>query len=410
MAIQKPPKSFFIGNRRALKKQAGDSGPIVVAANALLQKSADSAYPFTQDGSFWYLTGLDEPGLIVCLDTDGEYIILPKVDVVRETFDGGLNKQELQEISGITTVLDNEDGWQRLSVQLKKSKSVATLEPSPAYIEQLAMFTNPARTALIEAIKQSDADITIHDLRAELSKLRSVKQPIEIELIEQAIQTTHELYKTLETKRGRVRSEADLMAELMYFAAKEKVAMAYDPVIASGLSALTLHYVHNQAPLDPRQFLLIDAGVRQAGYSADITRTVVNHPTKRQQQVYNAVLGVQEYALNLIKPGLEFSQYERLVMEFMGEKLRELGLVSTISKEAVREFYPHSTSHFLGIDVHDTGDYSQPLAEDMVLTVEPGIYIKKEGIGVRLEDNIVVTAEGYRNLSSAIPKTIDRLA
>jgi Xaa-Pro aminopeptidase len=161
-----------------------------------------------------------------------------------------------------------------------------------------------------------------------------------------------------------------------------------------------MHHTNNDGALTKGDFVVIDVGAEWNHYSADITRTVcLGEPTRRQETVYNAVDAVQKFAFSLIKPGLNFREYEMKIAEFMGEKLRELGLIKTISDENVRKYFPHATSHFLGLDTHDAGDYERPLEAGAVITVEPGIYIPEEGIGVRIEDDVLVTSAGIEILS-----------
>jgi Xaa-Pro aminopeptidase len=146
-------------------------------------------------------------------------------------------------------------------------------------------------------------------------------------------------------------------------------------------------------------------------YAADITRTyALGVPSKRQQQVSEAVQDVQKFALKLLKPGTSLRDYEQKVEELMGEKLLELGLIKTAEQRNIRRYYPHSTSHFLGLDVHDVGNYEQPLAAGMVLTVEPGIYIPEEKIGVRIEDDVLITKNGVEVLSKKLPPTLLQLS
>src|SRR5690606_4788889 len=159
--------------------------------------------------------------------------------------------------------------------------------------------------------------------------------------------------------------------------------------------ACVIHNMDNNDPIKTGDLLVLDVGAEVENYSADITRTLApgGKASKRQKAVYAAVLAVQDYAFSLVKPGALLKDNEQKVEQFMGEKLRELGLIKSIDRDSVRQYFPHATSHFLGLDVHDVGDYSQPLAPGMVLTVEPGIYISDEAIGVRIEDDLLVTAD-----------------
>ncbi len=401
---------FFRNNRSRLRELFTGTAPIIISGNYLLQKSSDTSYDFVQDSNFWYLTGLDEPGLTLVMDGDKEYIIAPNHDPVRAVFEGELEQSLIAKISGIETVYESDEGWKILGKKLVKSKHAATIQPSPAYIESMTMFTSPAKLRAIEKIKENNPDIDLIDLRKILATMRSIKQPEEIEMIKQAVAHTAKLYKIIEKTRVKSVNENQIMAELTKYMVLNDLEFAYAPIIASGKNALTLHYTNNNSEIDQKNFLLLDVAAKYSSYCADVTRTVVSAPSKRQQNIYEAVLSVQEYAISLLKPGVLLEDYEQKVHEFMGEKLRELGLLKTISKETVGQFYPHSTSHFLGIDPHDAGDYKSALQPGMVLTVEPGIYVNEENIGVRIEDMALITESGCEVISSAIKKDISKLA
>ncbi|HEX9153745.1 MAG TPA: M24 family metallopeptidase, partial [Candidatus Saccharimonadales bacterium] len=183
---------------------------------------------------------------------------------------------------------------------------------------------------------------------------------------------------------------------------------AFTPIVASGERSCTMHHIRNEAQLVTGELLLLDVGAQSGYYASDISRTVVlgGAPTRRQQSVYDAVLEAQGYAISLLKPGITLREYEKQTEEFVGEKLRELGLIKSIDHDRVRHFFPHATSHFLGLDTHDAGDYERPLEPGVVLAVEPGIYIPEESLGVRIEDNVVITAEGNEVLSHRLPRVL----
>ncbi|MFT7615928.1 MAG: Xaa-Pro aminopeptidase [Candidatus Woesearchaeota archaeon] len=183
----------------------------------------------------------------------------------------------------------------------------------------------------------------------------------------------------------------------------QNATFAYQPICASGKNACVLHYITNDSVIDQQKPILLDVGAEVCGYDADITRTI-NITTKRQEAIYTAVLAVQEFAISLLKPGVYLKEYEQKVREFMGRQLITLKLIKKATPKAIAELYPHGTGHFLGLDTHDVGDYKKPLAAGMVITVEPGIYSKKEGIGIRIEDNILITKTGCKVLSAMIPK------
>lgn len=401
---------FFAGNRQRLRELFTGTAPIVVPANGLLQRGADSTYAFAQDANFWYLTGIDEPDLILIIDRDKEFLVVPERSASRQAFDGRLSATELSKRSGIKTIYDDKQGWDKLSKRLNKVKHVATVAVPPAYVEHYGFYTNPARAAVINRLKEVKSDLELLDLSPHLARLRMIKQPVEIEAIQRAIDITAAGIKEA-TKQSKLKSYANeyqVEAELTRaFRRRGSSGHGFEPIVASGKRACVLHNVANSGDLLSDELLLIDVGAEVDHYSADITRTIaIGNPSKRQQAVYNAVLEVQEFALSLLKVGVMLKDYEQQIEHFMGEKLRELGLIKTISQEAIREFYPHATSHFLGLNVHDIGDYNRPLEANVVLTVEPGIYIPKEGIGVRLEDDVLITARGPKVLSRKLPKKL----
>lgn len=403
---------FFTANRQHLRQLFTGVAPIVITANGLVQKAADEAYPFYQDRSFFYLTGISEPGVILVMDKAKEYLIVPPREVVIEQFDGVVDFAELSRISGIQTVFYAKEGWKQLSARVKKSQHVATLGASPRYIDFLGMYTNPARADLAQRLKEINPHLELLDLRTHLSRMRMVKQPVELEAIQAAIDVTiTSLKEVLRPKQlSAYAFEYEIEADLSRsFRRRGTMGPAWPPIVASGKRTCTMHHMRNEAPLVSGELLVMDVGAMIDHYAADITRTVVlgGHPSRRQTQVYAAVKEVQEYALSLLKPGVKVREYERQVELFMGEKLRELGLIKTIEREKVRHYFPHATSHFLGLDVHDAGDYDHPLEPGVVLTVEPGIYIPEEALGVRIEDDVLITEEGgTRVLSKHLPREL----
>lgn len=400
------PADFFVQNRQRLSELFTGTAPIIITANGLLQRNSDVTYPFRQDSTFWYLTGIEEPDVLLVIDKGRQYLILPERDEHRQAFDGSFDIQRLTDISGITTVLTENQGWRQLSARLKKVKHAATLAPPPDYVPQHGIYTNPARARLLSQIKQHNEDIQILDLREHISRMRMIKQPIEIDMMQSAIDLTSETLRALQ-KRGweKFEYEYQLESAITDKFRKKQATHAYGAIIASGANACTLHYVQNNSVIKQNQFVLLDVGAEVNNYAADITRTyAVGEVSRRHKAVHETVQTVQDYALEQLKPGVTMRELETNVQQFMGEKLRELGLIKKIESEDVRTYYPHATSHFLGLDVHDVGDYERPLEPGVVLTVEPGIYIPEEGIGVRIEDNILITADGIRNLSAKLPR------
>lgn len=399
---------FFQANRKKLVVLFGGTAPIVITANGLLQRTSDTTFPFRQDSSFWYLTGINEPDVVLVVDKEKEYLIIPEREKSRTVFDGAVDAAALTKTSGIKTVLGGKDGWKQLGGRLKRAKHIATLQPSTPFIEAHGLFVNPARAYLLNKAQEFNQDISLIDLRPQLAALRLIKQPPEIEAIKKAIQITATGLKRLQ-KSGweKYKFEYEIEAKITNIFGMSGLKHAYQPIVAAGKNACTLHYIANSSPITANSLLLIDTGAEVENYAADITRTYsLSQPTKRQKSVHEAVLAVLEYALGMLKPGVLLKDYEEKVEHMLGEKLRELGLIKAIDKENVRKYCPHSISHFLGLDVHDTGDYMRPLEPGMVLTVEPGIYIRGEGIGVRVEDDVLITEEGVEVLSKNLSRDL----
>lgn len=405
------PNDFFIENRKRLRAACPDEQLIVVAAHGLVQKSSDESYPFHQERNFWYLTGINLPDAVLVIDLDKEYLIVPELSKSYQIFNGAINVLQLSLTSGIDEVFEPKKGWKILSARLKKARSVAVVAAPPAYLDSYGMYTNPSRANLIDKIKSVNEKIKMVDIRPEMSRLRMVKQPLEIDAIAKAIDITGNALSNVfqPIKEGNYTHEYQVEAEItrcFRAGGASGNGHSFTPIVAGGIRGCTLHNISNDAPIVAGETLVMDIGADYLGYAADITRTIVSSkkPSARQKLVYDAVLAAQTYAISLLKPGVVLGEYEQLVAEFVGEKLIGLGLISKASSKNIRQYFPHSTSHFLGLDTHDAGDYSMPLQQGVVITVEPGIYIPEESIGIRIEDDVVITSDGCRVLSQSIPK------
>ncbi len=415
------PKFFKDNRKRLLEKTKSEL--IILTANGLMQSISDETYPFVQDSNFWYLTGIDEPDVIVVISEQREFLIIPSRDEIRVIFEGPINKEKLAKVSGIGEIIDEKPGWIEVKQLLKKR--VATLAPPAAYINRSGFYTNPARAKLLKRLKNIKNDLDIVDLRSELAGMRVCKQPSEINALEKAIDISIQAFEEVLSRRKEFKYEYQVEATIdrsfRYFGGD---GPAFSTIAASGKNACILHYRGGKNKLTQDELLLIDAGSSFSHYAGDLTRTVaLQAPTPRQQTVYDAVLAIQTYALGIIKPGLTFKDYNQAINKFSLEKLKEIGLMKKDDNEQkLRKYCPHGISHFLGLDVHDVADY-QPektsqganrmasfgeisLQAAMVLTVEPGIYIPEEGIGIRIEDDILITKSGPKNLSEELSREL----
>ncbi len=410
-AKSKFSSDFFTGNRRRLAAAAGGDSLIVVTANGLLQKgNIDNPYLFYQDADFWYLTGIDEPDIALVIEAGDEYLIVPDRPAIRETFDGAVAYGPLTRRSGVKTVLDGKTGWERLGKSLKKSGSVSTLAAPPVYLERYGIYTNPARANLAQKLKSYNTRLKLHDLSSHLARLRMIKQPQELKAMQAAIDITIATIQDVlnPAKRKGYGYEYEIEAEVTRgFRRRGADGHSFDPIIAGGKRACTLHNVANEDKLASGELIVVDVGAEVEHYAADITRTIsLGQPTKRQQEVHAAVLNVQNFALGLLKPGITLVDYENQVRHYMGGKLRELGLIKVNNPKNVQKFYPHGTSHYIGLNVHDAGDRDRPLEPGVVISCEPGIYIPRENIGVRVEDDVLITKTGNKVLSAELSKVI----
>ncbi len=394
---------FFIKNRQALRTKLANKLPLIIAGNGMVQRTGDNTVSFTQDSNMWYLTGIDTPDVVLVLAENDEFLIVPGRSAAREAFDGATDTAALTQRSGVATVLDEVEGWKLIAALLSDKKQASYLKPLPVYDARRGLYANPARRRLADKLRRVQPKLLLFDARPELSALRCIKQPIEIALIEHAVVITKETLAevTQKTALMTLHHEYELEAAITHgFRRRGASGHAYSPIVASGRHATTLHYCANNGQIGKNDYIVVDVGAEVEHYAADITRTLIQGaPSPRQRAVHDAVARLQQQALALLLPGTQLRDYEHAFENLMGVELKQLGFIDDASDhKAIRYYYPHSTSHFLGLDVHDVGDYTQPLAENMVITCEPGIYIPEEGIGVRIEDDIVITKAGNRVL------------
>lgn len=396
-------KDLFVSNRSRLS-DALHGGIIVLSAYSGMQRSNDTAFKFEQEANFWWLTGIERADWWVIIDNTRQKTMLvsPEVSLSHQIFDGSLDEESALAISGADAVVSEEEAGRLLRDLAKKHSIVYTLGDQP-HAEYLDFHLNPAQKKLHDMLKRTFN--SVQDCRKDIARLRAIKKPAEIEAMKKAIRLTADAFADIKGRLDTFVYEYEVEAEFSYlFRRAGAVGHAYDPIVAGGKNACTLHYIDNAARLKKRQLLLLDIGARHEGYAADITRTyALGEPTKRQVAVHDAVKRAQAEIISLIQPQVSIEQYQKDVDRIMGEALISLGLMSSASdEEKFRKYFPHAISHGLGVDVHDSLGGPKYLQPGMVLTVEPGIYIPEEGIGVRIEDDILVTEKGHSNLSGML--------
>lgn len=394
---------FFATNRARLATRLS-GGVIVMSAYSAMQRGNDTSFAFEQEANFWWLSGIEEPDwwLIIDGSRGKSWLAAPTISQSRQIFDGSLSPEQAQATSAVDAVITYAEALDLLRDLAKKHSTVYALGDQP-HAEYLDFTLNPAMKKLHETLARLFA--SVQDCRRDIAQLRAIKQPQEITAMKQAINLTADAFEHVRQKLPTLRYEYEVEAEFSYYFRRHGAkGHAYDPIVASGENACTLHYVDNTSRLKKRQLLLLDIGARSGGYAADITRTyALGEPTKRQVAVHEAVQGAQRQIISLLKPDLSIEEYHRDVDVIMKQALLSLGLMKDQDDDnGYRTYFPHAISHGLGVDVHDSLGSPRYLQPGMVLTVEPGIYIPDEGIGVRIEDDILITDTGHTNLSARL--------
>lgn len=398
---------FFAHNRKRLYAQLPSDAALVLAANGAMQRNTDLAFQFEQEPNFWYLTGIDMADwrLIAHPASGDEWLVAPDLLSSQKLFDGSLSAEAAIQLSGISTILTKREGAARLRSLSGHGQTVHTLLPQPR--RMYGFYTNRAQHDLAGQLKPA----TLADVRPTLARLRAIKQPLELQALEQAVDISVAGIKAMLYKLPTYTAEYEVEARLSYeFRRRNASGHAYDPIVASGLNACTLHYSTNDARWAPNDWLLFDTAARYDHYNADITRTVpLGRATNRQRAIYAACLRVHDSAIELCRPAQSVREYLERTDSAMSEELVRLGLIKEGDIKAMRRYAPHAISHGLGIDVHDSLGRPEVFAENMVLTVEPGIYLPEERFGMRIEDDVLITADGPRVLSSELSTDIDEL-
>ena len=414
---------LFIRNRKRFVKKLEKKSIAVFNSNDIMPTSADGAHGFIQQTDLFYLSGIDqeESTLVICPDAKEEkfreILFLKETNEKIALWEGHkYSKDEAMAVSGIKSVywnhefnnifkplvLESDNIYLNTNEHLRADSSVETRD---------GRFLQWCRKCFPLHHYQRLAPIMHH--------LRAVKSTPEVELIKKACRITDTTFRRL---LGFVKPgvwEFEIEAEIYHeFLRNRSRGPAFETIVASGIDSCTLHYVKNDKQCRDNELVLIDFGAEYANYAADVTRTVpVNGKfSKRQKEVYNAVLKVQKAAIKLLKPGNTIEKYTRKVGKIMEAELIRLGLLkaAAVKKQSddeplYRKYFPHGTSHHLGLDVHDYGDRHRKFEPGMVFTCEPGIYIRDEAIGIRIENDILITKDEPVDLTGGIPREAEEI-
>lgn len=414
---------LFIENRKRFIKNLQPNSVAVFNSNDIMPTNADGTMAFRQNNDLFYLSGIDQEESILVLSPDAFNKEYREILFVRETneriaiWEGAkLTKEQATNVSGIKTVFWLSEFDRVLAMLMADAQNVYlnTNEHLRATIE---VETRDARF-----LKKCREKFPLHNYMRSaplMFELRSIKSETEVKLIRQACAITKKGFlRTLKMVKPGV-MEYEIEAELIHeFIRNRSRGFAYGPIIASGLNACVLHYVDNDKECKSGDILLMDVAAEYANYASDLTRSipVSGKFTKRQKQVYNAVLRVMKEAISMLRPGIIISEYNKEVGKITEKELIGLGLlnakdVRNQDKEnpLYKKYFMHGTSHFMGLDVHDVGDFNKPIKAGMVFTCEPGIYIREEKIGIRLENDILITKGKPLDLMADIPIEADEI-
>jgi Xaa-Pro aminopeptidase len=421
MKYQAIPNTLFIKNRQKFTDQMISGSLAVFNSNDIYPVSADSTLPFAQHSDILYLSGADQEESILLLFPDALNPAHREILFVRETnehiavWEGAkYTKEKATAISGIQTIMWLSD-FDKVFFDLMTEAHTIYFNTNEHYRQAVETQTREDRF-----IAKCKAQFPAHQWQKSqpiLQEIRGVKEAEEIAQMQTACNITG---KGIRRLLGFIKPgvwEYEIEAELLHeFVRNRSKGFAYTPIIASGANANVLHYIENNQQCQAGDLILMDVAAEYANYRSDLTRTfpVSGRFTERQAAVYNAVLRVKNAATKMLVPGTLWAEYHREVGEIMTAELLALGLLDPAdvknqdpNKPAYKKYFMHGTSHHIGLDTHDYGVLKTPMKAGMVFTVEPGIYIPEEGIGIRLEDNVVIQEKGDPiNLMAHIPITI----
>jgi len=415
---------LFIKNRKKFTAQMKPNSLAVFNSNDIYPISADSTLPFEQQRDIFYLSGVDQEESILVLfpdapkDNHKEILFLKETNEHIAVWEGEkLTKEAALKTSGIKMVYWLQE-MEKIMFEIMTQCDTVYINTNEHYRANVETETREDR--FTKWLKEKYPAHNVAKSNPILQRLRSVKEQIEIDLMQQACDITEKGFRrVLNFVKPNV-WEYGIEAEFMHeFLNNRSRKFAYTPIIASGNNANVLHYIENNQQCKAGDLILLDVGAEYANYSSDMTRTipVSGKFTKRQKDVYNAVNRVKDAATKLLVPGALWAEYHIEVGKLMTSELLGLGLLdkTDVKNEdpdwpAYKKYFMHGTSHHMGLDTHDYGILTEPIKANMVFTVEPGIYIPDEGFGIRLEDDVVVQAKGEPfNLMKNIPIEIEEI-
>ena len=407
-------KKVYSNNRATLMNKLDDNSMVILFAGNAPKKTGDEFYQFTPDRNFYYLTGINEENHIVVLskfnNEISEKLFLKEIDLAKEMWNGKtLRDSEAKEISGIEDSVYMNEFYGYLNRLIKGADEVNL------YLDldrQSFDESDSKSTHFVKMFKEKYPQVIIKNISSKITPLRMIKCEEEIAEMQKAIDITIDGVKSLMKNAKVGMKEYELEAYFDFMCKTNGVKdLAFRTIAAAGKNATTLHYVENNSEIKNDDLILFDLGAQWNCYNADITRTfpVSGKFTDRQKEVYEAVLRVNKAVIEKIKPGVVYKELNAWATDLIAEECIKLGIIK--EKSEVSKYYWHSIGHNLGLDTHDLEPQGRNFvfAEGMVFTVEPGIYISEEGIGIRIEDDVLVTADGCKVLTKEMIKELQEI-
>jgi len=419
MKYNKIDSTLFENNRTKFIKKLKPNTLAIFNSNDILPTNADGTMPFKQNSDLFWLSGIDQEESVLLLfpnSNEDSILFLKETDAHIAIWEGTkLTKEIAKDFSGINKIYWLKDLENKLAEIIPKCNAI--------YLNKNmhSRATNSVETRddrFRKSIK-NNYQITILESAPIMHDLRSIKSKTEIKLLQKACDITHKGVKRILPIITPGIMEYEIEAELIHeFIRNKSNGFAYQPIIGSGANSCVLHYTTNNNECKDGDILLMDFGAEYANYCSDLTRTIpVNGKfTDRQKSVYESVLYVMKEATKMLCPGTTFKEYNKEIGRMMELELIKLGLLENIDVKnqdpknpLYKKYFMHGTSHYLGLDVHDVGSFDTPMKEGMVFTCEPGIYIREEKLGIRLENDILVTSNSPVDLMKDIPIEIEEI-
>jgi len=422
MRYSRIPTELFIERRKQFAKKMEPGSIAIFYSNDQMHRSGDQFYPYRQNSALFLLSGIDQPGTVLVIypkakkKANKEIAFILPDDPKHSIWNGDrLSAKEAYKISGIENIFTSSK-WDNIVPGLIKSAQSIYINTTEQEGTGPVIFSRSDRMA--EEFKKLYPSHKISGAQSILREIVMVKHRAELELLKKAIHVTGLAFDRVLRHVHPGMKEYEVEAELTYILNQNGCHHAFEPIVASGKSACTLHYIKNDNTIPPDSLILIDFGAEYANMASDMTRTipVSGKYSKEQKKIYNAVLFVMREVTQMMQPGMTFSELNKETGKLVESELIKLKVLSKSEvkkqdskKPLWKKYFMHGVSHHLGYDVHDMSERDTPFREGMVLTCEPGIYLPERKIGIRIENDVLITGKGPENLMSSIPVEADEI-